>query len=73
MEKYNMTFFEVLGEVFQTKGRYRGAKFPIGTYISVDGFGSVSMYQIQEDGSVEYAGSLNMIQWLLEQKYKRLQ
>lgn len=62
MEEYNMTFFEVLGEVFQTKGRYRGAKFPIGTYISVDRFGSVSMYQIQEDGNAEYEGSLNMIQ-----------
>ena len=72
MEEYNMTFFAVIGEIFETKGRYRGEKFPIGTYISVDGFGSVSMYQIQEDGSVEYAGSLNLIQWLLEQKYRRL-
>ena len=72
MEKYNMTFFEVLDEIFQTKGRYRGEKFPIGTYISVDGFGSVSMYQIQEDGNVEHEGHLHIIEWLIQQKYKKL-
>lgn len=73
MEGYDMIFFKMLDEIFETKGKYVGENFPIGTYISVNGFGSVSMYQIQEDGSTEYEGSLNLIQWLLEQKYRRLQ
>ena len=76
VEEYNMIFFKMLDEIFETKGKYVGENFPIGTYISVNGFGSIGMYQIQEDGDVEYdvqyEGSLNITEWLIQQKYKRL-
>lgn len=34
--KYNMTFDEVLHEIFETKGWYQGEEFKDGVYITVE-------------------------------------
>ena len=71
--EYTMTFHDVLGEIFKTKGWYQGEDFANGVFIKVDNNGFVHVYEFLPHifGETE-CGLMTITMGTIQQKYKRV-
>lgn len=68
--KYNMTFNEVLSEIFNSKGWYQGEDFKDGVYITVEDSTIVGKEFPKNFGS-QYTWPLNITYGVTQMRYRR--
>lgn len=69
--KYNMTFNEVLSEIFNTKGWYQGEDFKDGVYITVED-STIFVKEFPKNFGSQYTWPLNVTYGLTQMKYRRV-
>lgn len=73
--KYNMTFDEVLHEIFETKGWYQGEEFKDGVYITVDDYMTIVGKEFSNYKNLHswpYSWPLNITYGVTQMKYRRV-
>lgn len=70
--KYDMTFNEVLAEIFKTKGWYQGEEFKDGVYITVDEDNCIVVKQFPKHFSAQMIWPLNVTYGVTQMKYRRV-
>lgn len=68
---YDMTFDEVLHEIFQTKGWYQGEEFKDGVYITVED-STITAKQFPKNFGSQYTWPLNITYGVTQMKYRRV-
>lgn len=68
---YNMTFEEVLHEIFDTKGWYQGEEFKDGVYITIDDNTLVGK-QFLKKLDERYTWPLDITRGVVQMKYRRV-
>lgn len=69
--KYNMTFDEVLHEIFQTKGWYQGEDFKDGVYITIED-STIVAKQFPKNLNPQFVWPLNITYGVTQMKYRRV-
>lgn len=70
--EYNLSFLDVLNEVFQTKGWYQGENFKSGVFLKVGEHEDLRFAEFAEDKLGEQDGGAPVVYaGLTRQRYKR--
>ena len=73
LNKYNLTFTEVISEIFDTNGWYQGINFDEYSFIAVDKDGKlVEKYFVNSNGKTAVKQTLEINAWISKMKYRRI-
>lgn len=73
LNKYNLTFTEVISEIFDTNGWYQGINFDEYSFIAVDRDGKlVEKYFVNSNGKTAVKQTLEINAWISKMKYRRI-